>query len=147
MKTISQRSTSSSILLLFFLLYIGFLASSPLPVFSFTCTKYTSSVQLNEKAFPYNSDYTSKRTYFGAPASCDALLKDKLFFVPQNGTEKRDVEQQAFSSGFGLGALEDECRIPATRYLCAFAFRRCELQPFSPSLPNFLGKSLFLFFF
>eukprot|EP01102_Stenamoeba_stenopodia_P010155 TRINITY_DN3028_c1_g1_i1.p1 TRINITY_DN3028_c1_g1~~TRINITY_DN3028_c1_g1_i1.p1 ORF type:complete len:593 (-),score=100.22 TRINITY_DN3028_c1_g1_i1:194-1972(-) len=103
----------------------------------FTCSLYQSAIKLNELAFPHNPHYSPDRHYFGAPAICDDLSSNRTFFVPQNGTEKEDVEQQAFATGFGLGVLTEECRIPATKLLCASAFRECEFEQISTSLPNF----------
>jgi len=105
----------------------------------FTCGIYQSSVQLNELSYPLHPDYSPNRDYFGAPAFCDALVANNVFFVPQNGTEKKDVERQAYSTGFGLGVLTEECRIPAMKLLCASAFRKCQYEPFSAALPSFLG--------
>jgi len=107
---------------------------------AFTCSLYRSAVERNELAYPLNSDYSPHRKYFGAPAVCDELSSNRTFFVPQNGTNKEDVEQQAFAQGFGLGVLDVECRIPATKLLCASAFRECSYEVISPSLPNFFGK-------
>jgi len=104
-----------------------------------TCSVYRSAVERNELAFPKNPGYSPQRKYFGAPAICDNLSGNKTFFVPENGTDREDVEQQAFAMGFGLGTLTDECRIPAAKLLCASAFRECQYQQISPSLPNFFG--------
>lgn len=143
--TVTSTSSSSSSttflpLLCYCVLVVLLLLMSAERSEGFTCSVYRSAVELNQLAFPHNPDYSPHRNYFGAPAVCDDLSSNRTFFVPQNGTERRDVEQQAFAAAFGLGVLSEECRIPATKFLCASAFRECEYEIFSASLPNFFGK-------
>jgi len=126
---------ASALLLLMLLLLIATQESN-----AYTCSLYRSAVELNERASPRDPDYSPHRKYFGAPAVCDDLSSNRTFFVPQNGTDREDVEQQAFAAAFGLGVLTEECRIPATKFLCASAFRECVYEVFSTSLPNFLGE-------
>jgi len=144
--TTTTSSSSTFFLLLCCVVVLSLLMSAERSE-GFTCSVYRSAVELNELAFPHNPNYSPHRKYFGAPAVCDDLSSNRTFFVPQNGTERRDVEQQAFAAAFGLGVLSEECRIPATKFLCASAFRECEYEIFSASLPNFFGKCLFLLSF
>jgi hypothetical protein len=116
------------------------------------CGSYSSSAEKNRLAFPLNDGYSHERgeNYFGAPVVCDSLAP-KVYYVPgdggKNGTTKEEVEQQAFGVALGLGVLPTACRIAATRFLCASAFRGCEMFAISESLPNFLGTTFPSHFF
>lgn len=105
------------------------------------CGKYNPSPDLNKQNYPTDKDYDRDRKYYGPPHICDQLLTEnqRTFFVlDQNSTDKKAIETQAFVNALNLGAIQPVCRTMATIYLCSFAFRPCNMNPLSPSLPNFL---------
>jgi hypothetical protein len=105
------------------------------------CGKYDAAPDLNKLDYPTHPKFDKDRKYYGPPTICDDLVEpQKIFFVLDvNGTTKEFTETSAFTQGLIFGAFNPFCRTMATLFLCSSAFRPCDINPLSPSLPNFLG--------
>eukprot|EP01102_Stenamoeba_stenopodia_P000965 TRINITY_DN10878_c0_g1_i1.p1 TRINITY_DN10878_c0_g1~~TRINITY_DN10878_c0_g1_i1.p1 ORF type:complete len:573 (+),score=76.27 TRINITY_DN10878_c0_g1_i1:75-1793(+) len=73
------------------------------------------------------------------PNECDPLVAFAYFIPPASyNITQDDITRQVTISTLSLSGIEDDCRIPATKFACASAYQECVYYPIDTSLPNFL---------